>query len=215
MNVKSRQSDIVVQEAGNEILIYDLRSHRTLFLNETAAIVWRSLDGATDIKSVAFELSRKTKSEPNEEIVWLTIDSLGKEDLLENAKLPSPVSGLNRRNAVKRIGMATMIALPLITSVVAPNAANAASNGACVGLQAGFCVDNGDFSQSNCCTGLRCVFDECLQCRTSAGLPYVQQNSLAACEASTSRNFCCNPANPVTFVPANPPFSTVGSCFCG
>ena len=210
MNVKSRQSNIVVQSSGDETLIYDLAINKAFLLNETAAFVWKSLDGKTDIKTVAYNLSRQSKSMANEEIVWLAIETLRDENLLENPSFQSPFKGIARRDVIKRAGLATMIALPFISSITAPRAINAAS-AACIPVD-GDCVDLGNYTQSNCCSGLRCLTGGgfCLACRTSSDAPYIQLNSLAACQSSSARNLCCNPTASVTFVPGSP-----GSCFCG
>ncbi len=41
----------------------------------------------------------------------------------------STLNGMSRREAVKKVGLATMVALPVISSVIAPQALNAASSG--------------------------------------------------------------------------------------
>lgn len=126
--LKSRTQQLVVQECKDETLIYDLATDKAYLLNETAAFVWKSLDGKTEIRSVAADLARHTKSAVNEEIVWLAIERLKKDDLLENAdEVSNRFAGMNRREVVRRIGLATMIALPVISSLVAPSATNAAS----------------------------------------------------------------------------------------
>jgi hypothetical protein len=37
---KCRQNELVVQELRNELLIYDLQTHKASCLNETSALVW-------------------------------------------------------------------------------------------------------------------------------------------------------------------------------
>lgn len=217
MKPRARKENIVVQNTANETLVYDLGTNKAFLLNETSAFIWNLCDGKYDITEIQKEVSKQFKQSANEDFIWFVIDQLKKDNLMENAnELPNPFQGLKRRDIIKRIGLATMISLPFITSIVAPKAANAASSSTCI-PDSGDCVDLGNSTQSNCCSGLRCISGGgfCLACRTSSDLPYVQLNSLSACQSSLAKNLCCNPTAPVTFTPATPPFSTVGSCFCG
>lgn len=131
-NLKSRDRDLVVQELKDETLIYDLTTNKAYCLNETAAFVWKALDGKTEVQTIAADLARKTNNPVNEDIVWLAIDGLKKDNLLTNAdELPNRFAGMNRREVVRRIGLASMIALPVIASLVAPTAAMATSGSSC------------------------------------------------------------------------------------
>lgn len=128
MPVKSRQSDIVVQDFENETLIYDLKTNKAYLLNETSAFVWNACDGKTDISVIGKALAQKFKAAANDELVWLAIDQLRHDGLMqETVEPPKSFIETNRREVIKQIGLATMIALPLISSLAAPKAANAAS----------------------------------------------------------------------------------------
>ena len=146
-NLKSRDRDLVVQELENETLIYDLTTNKAYCLNETAAFVWKSLDGETDVKRIADNLAGKAKCAVNEEIVWLAIEQLKKDNLIANAdELPNRFEGMNRREVVKRIGLATMIALPVVSTIVAPMSANAAS----LRANCADCTTNADCASGAC-----------------------------------------------------------------
>lgn len=217
MKPKARLENIVVQNSAYETLIYDLTINKAYLLNQTTAFIWNLCDGQHDLAQIQNKVSKHFKQSATKDLVWLAIDQLNKDNLITNAdELPNPFRGMERREVIRRIGLATMISLPFIISITAPKAANAASSGACI-TDGNDCVDAGNYTQSNCCDGLRCFSggDFCIACRTSSSAPYVQLNSLAECQSSPVRNICCNPTAPVTFTPANPPFSTVGSCFCG
>lgn len=119
------------------------------------AFVWNSLDGATDVKTVAANLSQQTKSAANEDIVWLAIDSLKKDNLLDVAQnISSPLDGMNCREVIRKIGLTTIIALPVVSSLIAPRAANAQS--ACGGNGTSGCIFS-SYTQSSCCSDLRCT----------------------------------------------------------
>lgn len=155
MNIpKARQNEIVVQEVDNDLLIYDLKIDKVFSLNETTAFVWNNLDGASDTKFIAAKLTEQFKEEATEDFVFLAIEELRKANLLEKANAPKAMSRIARREALKRVGLASLIVLPIITSLTAPMAAHAAS--ACDAYQSN-CVSGG----TSCCSGLNCDFGLC------------------------------------------------------
>lgn len=119
---KTRTQNFVVQETANEVLIYDLATNKAFCLNETAAIVFNACDGKTSFA----ELNRKHNF--TDELIFLTLDSLSKENLLDE-NFSEPFDRMKRREIIKKIGLATMVTLPLVSSVVAPKAVMAASCG--------------------------------------------------------------------------------------
>jgi hypothetical protein len=124
MNIlpKARTENLVEQNLGTEILIYDLNIHKAFNLNETSSIVYKACDG----KASFDELKRQYKF--TDDFIFLALDELKKNNLLaNNTSYQSPFSGTNRREVIKRVGLATMFALPLITGLIAPTAAQAAS----------------------------------------------------------------------------------------
>ena len=155
---QSRQENIVIQELNNEILIYDLNKNKAFCLNETSAKIWQECDGKKSVAEISQILSRKLKFDISENIVWLALNQFKTDNLLaESRDLVTPFDGLNRREIVKRIGFASMVALPIISAVVAPSALHAQS-----GLCGGFvpptlnCVpgNSADLSDDGCpCTG--------------------------------------------------------------
>ena len=121
---RARKSGLVVQEVPDEVLVYDLETNKAHCLNKTAAMVWNSCDGNTSISEISNILSRQTKSEVSEDLVWLAIDQLNETNLLEN-EVRSKLAGLSRREAIRRIGLASVVVLPVIASLVAPQSAMA------------------------------------------------------------------------------------------
>src|SRR4030095_14635010 len=65
-----------------------------------------------------------------DELVWLAIDQLNENSLLENKVTPKFV-GESRRDVIKKVGLASMIAIPLVASLVAPRSAMANVSCAC------------------------------------------------------------------------------------
>jgi hypothetical protein len=124
----SRKSDIVIQEYGNELLIYDLTIHKAFSLNETSALVWQACDGNHTVREISNQISSRLNSSVSEDFVWLALEQLKKDRLLENsAEVTTDFGGLSRREVIRRVGLATLVALPLVSSLIAPMSAQAAS----------------------------------------------------------------------------------------
>lgn len=149
----SRKANIVVQDLENEVLIYDLNINKAFCLNQTAGLVYQLCDGKRTVAEISDLMSKELKILVSEDFVWLALDGLRKDNLLKNAnELANHFGGLTRREAVKRVGLASMVMLPLISSVVAPNAAMAASGGSAL---FGTCIVN---VPNSCAPGLSCIF---------------------------------------------------------
>jgi hypothetical protein len=131
---QSRKNDLVVQDLNGEVLIYDLKSNKAFCLNETSALVWQACDGTKSVPEISQTIGKKLNEPANEDLVWLALDQLKKENLLENGEDVTPnFGGMSRREVIRKVGIGTMIALPLISSLVAPTAMMALSAGACAG----------------------------------------------------------------------------------
>lgn len=126
---QARKSGLIVKEAEGEILIYDQESNKAHCLNETAARVWKYCDGRTTVAGACSSLSRDLETPFDEKIVWFAIDQFSRDNLLEEkGLLPGFISdGMNRRQMVRTLGLAAIVALPLVTTIVAPTPAQAAT----------------------------------------------------------------------------------------
>ncbi len=162
-NPLSRKDDIVVQELEGEVLIYDLRANKAFCLNETSALIWQACDGSKDIPQLSEFVGSRLNSKASEDLVWLALDQLKKEKLIENIHVSDGrFTGMSRRDVVKKIGLGTMIALPFVAGLNAPVAAHAAS--VCAGAMCGrtlacmtpcTCSTPSDpFNGSTCGTGI-------------------------------------------------------------
>ena len=144
----ARTSEIVVLEVENETLVYDLRVSEAHCLNETAAFVWKNCDGSNTVSEIADLIRSRYKMPVDGDFVWLALDQLQERKLLadgfvDRSRLTS------RREMIKRVGMASVIAAPIIASVVAPNAAYGAVSCACV--NPGACL-----TQTTCPSTVNC-----------------------------------------------------------
>jgi hypothetical protein len=136
---QARRDGLVINELQSEIVVYDLESHKAHCLNRTAALVWKRCDGKTTPAKIAAGLQKELKASINESLVWYAIERLGEDDLLvERVARPASKVGLSRREVVKRLGLTAVIAVPLITTIVAPTAVEAAASG-CVNCNGVLC----------------------------------------------------------------------------
>lgn len=124
----SRKDDIVVQELNGEVLVYDLRTDKALCLNETSSIIWAACDGTRNVSQIGAYASEKLNAQVNDDLVWLALDEFRKEHLLTTAPdTDHYFEGVSRRDVIKKIGIASAIAIPVVMGLIAPPAANAAS----------------------------------------------------------------------------------------
>ncbi len=158
MKPKARQENIIVQDLRGETLIYDLTTNKAFCLNATSSFVWQNCDGEKEVGEIAEGLARKNRQPVHKDIVRLAIDQLEKDNLMAEAgHLPDFFQGMNRREVIKKLGLTTMIALPVVVGLTAPTAAHAAS---CVAL-GGSCT-----SAAQCCpspSGVGCVNQRCAE----------------------------------------------------
>jgi hypothetical protein len=142
--------DCLSREFGGEVLVYDLQRDVGHCLNSTAAATWKLCDGNSSPSQIARTLSRQFSARVDEAVVLFALDQLADAHLLVEPEVS--IERLSRRVAIRRIGIAAAIALPLVTSIVAPTPAQAAS---CLhNLQP--CTSNGQ-----CCSNL-CVANHCV-----------------------------------------------------
>jgi hypothetical protein len=123
----ARTSGLVVQEMPDEVLVYDLNTNKAHCLNQTAAKVWKACDGKTSVSEIAAHFGKGA----NEDLVWLAIDQLNENNLLEG-EVKTKFKGQSRREVIKKIGLASMVAVPVIASLIAPQNALAAQSCNCV-----------------------------------------------------------------------------------
>jgi len=126
----ARTNGLVVQEVPNEVLVFDMETNEAHCLNETAAMVWKYCDGKTSVPQIA-EILGEGKDSVSDDLIWLAIDQLNEHKLLEK-EVETKFAGQSRREVLRKIGLASMIALPIIASMAAPRSALAATSCACV-----------------------------------------------------------------------------------
>ena len=123
-----RAQGLVIHDLLDEVLVYDRERDEAHCLNQTAALVWRACDGRLAPREIASKLRAQLDTPISEELVLLALAQLEKFHLLETSEsLPAPFPALSRRQMVRTLSVAAAVALPMITSIVAPMPAQAAT----------------------------------------------------------------------------------------
>ena len=127
---KARSAQLVVQELPDEVLLYDLEVDKAYCLNETARFVWKNCDGTKSVKDITKLAQNEFDSGSiSEEFIWLAINELSDKSLLENKVSSTQIT--SRREAIRKIGLGAMVALPVISMLAVPQNALAATSCAC------------------------------------------------------------------------------------
>ncbi len=133
---RARTQGLLIETVHDETLVYDAERDEVHCLDARAAAVWHCCDGHTTIEEIATRTALSTADAAS------TVRAMAARHLLE------PATGVSRRDVLRTvtIGAAAVAAgAPVIKSIVAPTAAQAAS---CQGSGA-MCS-----SSSQCCSGL-------------------------------------------------------------
>jgi Coenzyme PQQ synthesis protein D (PqqD) len=150
---------LLVEEAGNEVVIYNLEGHRVHCLNEQAVRIWKLCNGTRTVKQIAGKLDIALDPASREVVVGNATAQFERLGLVEAfAGAPAIIS---RRDMTRRIGIgAAAVVLPLITSIVAPTQAQTASNIA----NGGACTSS-KFCASGCCCNSSSATSKRLTCQ--------------------------------------------------
>ena len=136
----ARSEDLVVEEVGEELLIYDQANDTAHSLSAAAVRVWKACDGESSVKTLVTQLGM------DGDTVKRALEELDDCNLLDNG---SGNDGITRREATlksAKIG-AGVASAPLIYSILAPMPALAATQQYCLGI---FSQCTSDVDQTGC-----------------------------------------------------------------
>jgi len=115
---QARATDLIVKELENEILIYDMSANRAICLNEMSRLIWKYCDGKTRFEDL-MEKYNLTK-----DIIHLALDEFQNHHLLMGRiETGVPDDKVERRRFIVKTGAAAAIAIPIVKTIVAPQAA--------------------------------------------------------------------------------------------
>ena len=123
-----RADGLVIHELADEILVYDKVRDRAHCLNQSAALVWRACDGECSPREIARKLTAQLDLPVAEDLVLLALARLEESHLLEQPEtIVTSFAGMSRRQMARSLGLTAAIALPVITSIMVPTPAQAAT----------------------------------------------------------------------------------------
>ena len=181
-------------------MIYDLKTNTAMSLNETSARIWRSCNGKRKAADICSYLKESDGVYVNQDLVLLALRQLSDADLLA-AKMPESdkPEGVSRRKLLRQIGAGSAVALPIIHSIVAPQASVAASG--CIGDP----VLGGLGGQGTCeLPDQRCFNRECISCVP----PEQPIPGIRFCDDIGANELCCNFSTGAVCIPRFAPMLT-------
>lgn len=115
---RARTSRLVVQDVGQEKLIYDTDTDKAISLNSTARFIWQKCDGNTTVTEMAELLKIELGIEETVNLVTLALSDLNNASLLEKGSFEE-MPAITRRDLISQYGV-PMAALPVVMALVAP-----------------------------------------------------------------------------------------------
>lgn len=150
---RARRENLIVQNMGDEIVLYDTLTNQAHVLNPSAALVWKLSDGKHRVPQLAQFVARELHAQPDTALVELALKQLSLASLLEQspASLP-PTLKFTRREFIQKAALAAMV-IPVVKTISAPGAQQASS-----------CIPQGGSCQSSdeCCGGRPCDDNVCV-----------------------------------------------------
>lgn len=145
-NPKARNENLVIQELPEETLVFDANTGEAHCLNKTATFVWKHCNGKNSVTDIAGLFENSFGDPVQDDLVRLAIDLLDERNLL-NEKASNNFDLPSRRAALKKIGFASAIALPIIASLTVPTSVFAVTANCA-------CVNPGDCASQTGCPSL-------------------------------------------------------------
>lgn len=167
----ARTEKLLIQQVGNEVIIYDQISNISHCLNPIAAKVWHYCDGQHSVKEIAKLLEKDLPQAVSQEVdmrglVWLTLEELEKYQLIkEYLKQPIISSIVSRRTVIKTSALVGGFALgsmfPFVRSIAVAEPGKSQSTTKNPSPSPN-CVEEGGKCGSSaggatCCAGLSCL----------------------------------------------------------
>lgn len=123
----AQRADLVAMDASHETFLYDQKRFQGFALNEHATLVWQKCDGQTPIHRVIDEVAAKAGQDVAPAVVWQALHRLHKAGLLASEPQVPPKPMFRSRRAFLQFAGAMAVCLPVVTSVLVPLPALAAS----------------------------------------------------------------------------------------
>lgn len=213
----ARKSNLVVQDADKELLIYDVDRHKAFCLNETLRLILEQCDGKTTFEQASANIKKVLRTDLDNQIFWMALGQLKRNHLLDELEPIPEIPKVSRRDLVMST-MALGISLPAVFALGVSPPQGLISTGQCITNLDNCPPANPEFSQGVCCPGLRCYGTNqvCGACVPTGQFFLTSPVDLCNgdCNSSPLKNLCCNGgiATCAASGPEVPPGQT--ACFC-
>ncbi|CUR33754.1 hypothetical protein PL9214520293 [Planktothrix tepida PCC 9214] len=171
----ARTENLLLQDIGNELIIYDQDNNSSHCLTPLAVRVWELSNGQNTVNDIARKLEKEFNLPGNSDVdmrglVWLTLEELERYSLIkEYLRQPATnvIAGMSRRKAIKTATLVGGFALgsmfPMVRSIIAPEPAFAVSK--CLADSGKICTQDSDCASNEICkqtdSGKRCKLAVC------------------------------------------------------
>jgi hypothetical protein len=115
---------VIVRQVGDELIVYDPKTHMAHCLNQTAALVYQAVDESTDVAALSVEVRRLHQVELQHDVILAILEQLDKAGLIKGAR-PTSLEVQSRRTTMRAVGLAALA--PIVASLVVPTPAEAAN----------------------------------------------------------------------------------------
>ncbi len=126
MKPLARPNQFIIEEVGNDVVIYDRTTKKAHSLNPSVAWIWRQCDGSTDVDQLSARFERQFNTTDGADFVLAGLEQLKTAGLLETEgdSLSAEIGPMISRRSALAAGSALF---PLIATVLVPSAAAAKS----------------------------------------------------------------------------------------
>jgi hypothetical protein len=146
---RKRQEGLVDVDLGDEVILYDERTHDAHALNASAAAVWRELDGRATPTEIGATVWKDLSPDQRRRLTIVALHDLATRDLLDGPRARQKTRAISRRTLLKGLAAAGAIA-PVIATMKPTQAFGPGT------VSAITCTNPGCSEETNKCAGTIC-----------------------------------------------------------
>jgi hypothetical protein len=151
-STRFKQKKLIARTIDDELLLFDEETSTAHCLNGIAGEMWMACEQQSCAADVT-DFLRIRWPDTEKEVVWASLSRMAAAGLLEEITEEESIS-TSRRDLIRKIGLTAAAVLPIVvTSVLIPPAAAAASCGPFLAQCGGI--------HPPCCSGFHCVLGVC------------------------------------------------------
>ncbi len=151
-STRFKRKKLIARTIEDELLLFDEETSTAHCLNGIAGEMWMACERKSSAGEVT-DFLRARWPDIEKEVVWASLSRMAAAGLLEETTDQEKIS-TDRRELIRKLGFTAALVLPIvITSVLIPPAASAAS--------CGILLSQCGAGKPPCCSGLQCLVGLC------------------------------------------------------